>query len=219
MDEKPFNPAEYLREIDGGDYLDVKWRVVWLRKEHPDAKIATELIDREPFVEAKSGVVFPGATFKATVDIPGGGSATGHGDESANHFKDYLTKAETKALGRALAALGYGAAFAADLDDGERIADAPVRRRGTKAARGANVVDLATADASALLSGKALYDLKEAAKLAGWNEAALASEAKRQFREADLMKLTVAQGRTLREWAETNPPVAPAVAASPRGAR
>ena len=38
-------------------------------------------------------------------------------------------KAETKAVGRALAMLGYGTQFAADeLDEGERIADTPIDR-------------------------------------------------------------------------------------------
>lgn len=98
----------------GAQYLDVKFRLVWLREDHPDAAIETEQLGHEP---AKW------ATFRARVSIPGGGSATGHGSETAADFGDYFEKAETKALGRALAALGYGAQFLPD--DGESIADAP----------------------------------------------------------------------------------------------
>jgi hypothetical protein len=57
--------------------------------------------------------------------------ATGHGSETARDFKDYIEKAETKAIGRALAALGFGTQFAPDIDDGSsigRVVDAPVSR-------------------------------------------------------------------------------------------
>lgn len=99
-----FDPTPYLRQLrgrGGGDYLDVKWRLLWLRKEHPDAEIITELVDRDPQM----------AIFKATVTIPTGGKATGYGSETASDFPDFIEKAETKAIGRALNALGYGAQF------------------------------------------------------------------------------------------------------------
>ncbi|MEA2583330.1 MAG: hypothetical protein QOF33_1415 [Thermomicrobiales bacterium] len=101
-----FNPAPYFRQLRGRggaqDYLDVKFRLLWLRREHPDAETLTE------HIRIDDGV----AIFKATVSIPGGGKATGHGSETATDFPDYIEKAETKALGRALNALGYGAQFA-----------------------------------------------------------------------------------------------------------
>lgn len=102
----PFDPTRYLRRLGKGDYLEVKWRLVWLRTEHPDAAIETELmqlIDDPPM-----------AIFRARVSIPGAGSATGWGQEEPKDFGDYLEKAETKALGRALAALGYGTQFTDD---------------------------------------------------------------------------------------------------------
>jgi hypothetical protein len=102
-----FDPTPYLRQLRGRggsqtDYLDVKHRLLWLRTEHSDAEIITE------HIRIDDGV----AIFKATVSIPGGGRATGHGSETAQDFIDYIEKAETKALGRALNALGYGAQFA-----------------------------------------------------------------------------------------------------------
>ena len=54
-----------------------------------------------------------------------------YGSEAARDFPDYIEKASTKSLGRALLALGYGAAFAPEMDEGERIVDAPVERRAT----------------------------------------------------------------------------------------
>ena len=74
---------------------------LWLRKEHPDAEIVTELVQHDPQM----------AIFKATVTVPTGGRATGYGSETASDFPDFIEKAETKAIGRALNALGYGAQF------------------------------------------------------------------------------------------------------------
>src|ERR1700694_4957412 len=95
---KPFEASKYLSNLNGRDYLEVKWRLLWLRTEHPDAVIETELIKHSDGL----------ALFRARVTIPGGGTATGWGSETADDFGDYIEKAETKALGRALAALGYG---------------------------------------------------------------------------------------------------------------
>lgn len=120
--ERTFDASRYLTKLRGQDYLEVKWRLVWLRTEHPDAIIETELI------HMGEGV----ATFKARVALPGGGEATGWGTESADDFRDYLEKAETKALGRALAALGFGTQFcedfAFDAEQQGKVVDSPVDR-------------------------------------------------------------------------------------------
>jgi hypothetical protein len=123
-----FDASRYLTDLGGRDYLEVKWRLLWLRTEHPEAVIETEL--------TKHGGGL--ALFRARVTVPGGGVATGWGSETADDFHDYIEKAETKALGRALAALGYGTQFCEDFDfsaeQGEsrsgherrRVVDAPV---------------------------------------------------------------------------------------------
>jgi hypothetical protein len=137
--EKTFDAGRYIVKLRGKDYLEVKWRLLWLRTQHPDALIETELVSHDPQRQM--------AIFKARVTIPGGGSATGWGQEEAADFGDYLEKAETKALGRALAALGFGTQFTEDFEfaDGEgntRVVDTPVDRgalRGTRTgANGAN---------------------------------------------------------------------------------
>ncbi len=46
-----------------------------------------------------------------------GAVAVGHGSEAAGDFGDFIEKAETKAIGRALAALGYGIESAEMQDD------------------------------------------------------------------------------------------------------
>lgn len=119
-----FDPARFLVSLKGKEYLEVKWRLVWLRQEHPSADIDTELFkhdDKE-------------AIFKARIVLPDGGSATGWGSETRSDFGDYLEKAETKALGRALGALGFGTQFTKDFDledvaGDEHLVDTPVTRQ------------------------------------------------------------------------------------------
>lgn len=114
-----FDPTRYLISIDGRDYLEVKWRIVWLRDSHPDAQIETELVSSEE----------DRAIFRARVAIPGHGSATGWGSERQESFPNFLESAETKAIGRALGALGFGTQFCTDFDldtSGGQLADAPV---------------------------------------------------------------------------------------------
>jgi hypothetical protein len=139
----PFEAGKYLTQIQGRDYLEVKWRLLWLRTEHPEAAIETELV-RDDGAEA---------VFRARVSIPGGGSATGWGQESERDFGDYLEKAETKSLGRALAALGYGTQFCQDFDFGAaergRVVDSPVdfsagRGGGARRPSGPRPMDLLT---------------------------------------------------------------------------
>jgi len=116
-----FDPTRHLRRVRGGDYLEVKWRLVWLRDQYPDATIETELI-------AHDGTQ---AIFRALVTIPTGASATGWGSETVSGFENYIEKAETKAIGRALAALGFGTQFCEDFDYGDdrgQVVDAPVAR-------------------------------------------------------------------------------------------
>lgn len=69
------------------------------------------------------------ARFRATVTDGKGGRATGTKSENAASFPDYIEKAETGAIGRALAALGYGTQFAPEMDEAHRIVDAPVEPR------------------------------------------------------------------------------------------
>jgi len=119
-----FSPDQHLRNLKGQQYLDVKWRLLWLREEHPDAVIKTELAHLDLDQDL--------AIFRAEVTIPGQGSATGYGSETKQDFpQGWVEKAETKAIGRAVAALGFGTQFALELDDGERLVDTPAARSGT----------------------------------------------------------------------------------------
>ncbi|MBA2468182.1 MAG: hypothetical protein H0V37_02115 [Chloroflexia bacterium] len=125
-----FDPGRHLSLVNGKDYLEVKWRLVWLRSEHPNASIETELV-----AHANGEAIF-----RALVTIPDGGSATGWGSEDAQGFGDYIEKAETKAIGRALAALGFGTQFCGDFDFGAaagRVVDSPVAMAPANMSEGA----------------------------------------------------------------------------------
>ena len=120
QNDKKFNPAEHLMQLKGKDYLQVMWRLVWFREEHPNWGIETTALS----VDEK------GALFASKIyDENGNLVSSGHGSETPKDFGDYIEKAETKAVGRALAMLGYGTQFAPELDEGERIVDSPVPKK------------------------------------------------------------------------------------------
>jgi hypothetical protein len=95
MGESKFDPTLYLTQISGKDYLETKYRLLWLRTEYPDAIIETNLehLDAGPG-KAMGGKESPRAIFSAKVTLPNGASATGWGSETASDFPDYIEKAE-----------------------------------------------------------------------------------------------------------------------------
>lgn len=129
-----YDPQKHLMQIKGKDYLDVKQRMIWFishQREMIAAGIATtshtvqtELVE----LDRQNGW----AHFKTYVRDVLGNEATMYGSESIKDFPDYIEKASTKSLGRALLMLGYGTAFADEFgevtDDKERPVDAPVQR-------------------------------------------------------------------------------------------
>ena len=145
---RTFNPNEHLMQLKSKqgsqDYLPVQWRLVWFRQDHPEGSIETEIVHldldketeeetyvwnnekrrSEKVVKTANGV----AIFRATVKDGKGGVANGTKMEKAASFSDFLEKAETGAIGRALAALGYGTQFAPELNEQHRIVDSPVDR-------------------------------------------------------------------------------------------
>lgn len=129
-----FNPSEYIIKLPKNsrnkktgkwettyaDYLEVKWRVVWFREEKPLWAIQTKHIE----------ITEDRAIFKCIIeDETGRTVSTGYGSETQRDFGDFIEKAETKAIGRALAYLGYGTQFAPELDEEDRIVDAPVNKK------------------------------------------------------------------------------------------
>jgi hypothetical protein len=123
MSDRVFDPSSHLTKVSGSDYLGVQWRLVWFRDKYPHGRITAEhvtLTDQLAIFRAEVTAVEDGEIL---------GSATGYGSETKGDFKDFIEKAETKAIGRALAALGFGTQFAPDLAEGDRIVDTPVTRQ------------------------------------------------------------------------------------------
>src|SRR5689334_8286289 len=81
-----FKPEDHFRNLKGQHYLEVKWRVVWFREEHPDGYIKTEMVEHD----AVSGL----AVFRAQAGflLADGKDvyATGYGSETRKDFVDYL---------------------------------------------------------------------------------------------------------------------------------
>lgn len=101
------------------DYLPVAARIAWFRKEHPYWSIVTDIEEL-----ANKAVVM-----KATIkDMTGNVIATARKKETEIGFPDYIEKAETGAIGRALAMCGYGTLQAPEFDEQERLADSPVEK-------------------------------------------------------------------------------------------
>jgi hypothetical protein len=111
-----------LSTVSGKDYLEVKHRVYWVRQEHKDAQIVTDLISHD----AEHGY----AVVKAIVTLPSTGAVgTGYGMAERGGpgpaAKRYIEFAETRAIGRACAAVGYGTLAALEEDSDPADAPAP----------------------------------------------------------------------------------------------
>ena len=101
------------------DYLPVAARIAWFRKEHSLWSIITEVEQL-----ADKAVVM-----KATIkDMLGTVIATARKKETEIGFPGYIEKAETGAIGRALAMCGYGTVQAPEFDEQDRLADSPVEK-------------------------------------------------------------------------------------------
>lgn len=111
-----------LTNLKGKDYLMVAYRIQWMNEEMPNFEIETDILRMEKdesVVKAKVTLLDKeGKVIK---------KAQATKREDSKGFADHLEKAETSAIGRALALLGFGTQFAvADLDEGQRLADSPL---------------------------------------------------------------------------------------------
>lgn len=106
-----------LMNLKGKPYLQVAYRIVWFREENPKGNINTYPVE----------ITTEYAIFAATVtDGEGKLLSSGHKREAKGDFGDYVEKAETGAIGRALGAAGYGTQFEPGFDEGDRLADSPM---------------------------------------------------------------------------------------------
>lgn len=112
-----------LINLKGKAYMPVPQRMIWFTEDVERYDIETtflQMSDRHAVCRAiikvldKEGVLLKQVTATKSEDKSG--------------FQDYIEKSETGSIGRALALLGYGTAFAlSDLDEGtSRLADSPI---------------------------------------------------------------------------------------------
>lgn len=103
--------------LKGKDYLLVPHRVLWMREEHPEWSIESE------FLELSEKIAIARATIR---NGDGKIVAQGTKSETPQGFSEFIEKAESGAIGRALAFCGYGTQFAQELETGDHVADAPI---------------------------------------------------------------------------------------------
>lgn len=117
-DQNPLEKAITLN--DGSPYLEVNYRIAWMRREHPEWRIKKKLLSFTNSFAVMQCVV---------TDEAGNVLSTSHArrqyqeDEMKRQF---LECAETAAVGRALSLLGYDLLAAKDLND-SGLAEAPLK--------------------------------------------------------------------------------------------
>jgi hypothetical protein len=98
--DRAFDPEPLVERLRAGGLetsQEVDLLLLWMRKEHPQAKILTDLAQFDQEI----------AVIRAVISLPSGAEATGYGSALSAEGKEMVERAETKAIGRALNALGY----------------------------------------------------------------------------------------------------------------
>lgn len=146
MTETKFNPTEHTINLQGKQYLPVAWRIVWFREVYPKGSILTEIAMTEPIV-IKATIID-----ESHILANGFGTPKTQGAAKGRPFEG----AETAAIGRALAAAGFGTQFTGE-EEGEHLADAPVETDENK------VVEIMAGDTIKYLVDQGLFEKAQAA--------------------------------------------------------
>jgi hypothetical protein len=120
-----FDPRQHLMNLKGKDYLPVAARLIWLNEEAARYTIQSQILKLEDTYAIVQATV---TVFDDVGNSLKTASATKREDKT--HFPDYLEKAETGSIGRALGMLGYGTQFAPEFDESNglletRVVDKP----------------------------------------------------------------------------------------------
>lgn len=121
-----FDASAHLIDLKGKQYLPVAARIAWFRQEYFDKgwSIRTDVCMGQVALPGKEGAL----VIVAVIDDKNVKRASGHAYCEAKMFPRFVEKAETAAIGRALAVLGLGTLFAQEMaEDDEEFADAPIK--------------------------------------------------------------------------------------------
>jgi hypothetical protein len=131
-----YDPRKHLIQLKGKDYLTVPQRLLWFIRDQRAMMVSgvakcayviqTEIVEHDQQNKW--------AQFRTFIRDVLGNEVTMYGSEGVKDFTDYLEKASTKSVGRALLLMGYGTAFADEFDEGERVVDSPQSPKGQSAA-------------------------------------------------------------------------------------
>ena len=194
---KPQTPSvdysQRLISVKGGrgekNYLQVKDRLQMLREMWPEATIQTDII----YHNFSTVPMETFATVRAVVKLPNGSEGTGHKTEHKNHFEDYVEKAETGAIGRALTAAGVGIQYSA--------VDFSYEEESDKEFKGVDSEPTLTKAAATKLTREDLFrELTAQADRLGADK--IKAEAERRFKVVQSSKLKDAQLEELIAWAK-----------------
>lgn len=188
-----FDPNDHLMSLKGRDYLNVQNRLLWFIRDQRALIAAglatTPYVIRTELVELDREAGW--AHFRTYVRDVLGNEVTMYGSESMKDFADYAEKASTKSLGRTLLALGYGTAFAPEIDEGVRVVDSPVERSQHGRRENSGSSSGPAAHAVSMVSGEA-------------RDAQAGEEAATERQVASIRKLCEALGRPEPEPSLTN---------------
>lgn len=118
--------SRFMVPMRGGkQYMTVAGRLLQFRCDHPTWGIVTEAVEINATPEGNKP---PFAIFRACIfNEDGRLMATGTKMEDAKGFGDWLEKAETGSVGRALVMLGYCTDGVPELDEEGGFADSPIK--------------------------------------------------------------------------------------------
>lgn len=111
-----------LMNLRGKPYLQVAHRLVWLTEAYSRYAVDSNFLAlTDEYAIARTTVTVYDETGQAIK------AASATKKETKKDFPDFIEKAETGSLGRALAMLGLGTQFCTqDMDEGDRLADSPI---------------------------------------------------------------------------------------------